>query len=41
MGIGHEIWHVEGTKWALVWEWIILNWISKEYDGEASIWLRE
>jgi len=24
----------------MFWPWIILKWISKEYDGETSIWIR-
>jgi len=27
MGIGHELWHVEGTKHARIWPWIIFKWI--------------
>ena len=31
-------------KWNVItgqspWPWIILKWISKEYDGETSIWI--
>jgi len=40
MGIGHEIWQVEGNERAKVWAMDNIKVDIKQYDGEASIWHR-
>jgi hypothetical protein len=39
MGIGHEIWQVEGNERAKVWGIDNIKVVIKEEDGETSIWL--
>ena len=40
MRIGHKIWQVEDNECAKVWDVDNIKVNLKEYDGEASIWLR-
>jgi hypothetical protein len=40
MGFGHEIWQVKGNEWAKFWNMDNIKVNLKEYDGEASLWLR-
>jgi hypothetical protein len=40
MGFGHEFWQVEGNERAKIWAMDNIKVDIKQYDGEASIWLR-